>query len=130
MDKVGIGLIGSQFIAELHAEALKRVSNARIVAAASPTEAHVSAFTRKHAIPHAYTDYRAMLERDDIDLVTVGAPNDLHCQMVCDIAAAGKHVICEKPLCRTMDEADRMVAACAAANVKFMYAEELCFVPK
>jgi predicted dehydrogenase len=130
VDKVGIGLIGSQFIAELHAEALKRVPEARIVAAASPTEAHVRAFTEKHGIPHAYTDYREMLQRDDIDLVTVGAPNDLHCRIVCDIAAAGKHVICEKPLCRTMDEADRMIAACRAAGVKFMYAEELCFVPK
>lgn len=130
MDKVGVGLIGSQFVAELHAEALKRVPEARIVAAASPTEAHVRVFAEKHGIPHWYTDYHDMLARDDIQVVTVGAPNDLHCRMVCDIAQAGKHVICEKPLCRTMAEADEMIAACQEAGVKLMYAEELCFVPK
>jgi predicted dehydrogenase len=45
-------------------------------------------------------------------------------------AAAGKHVICEKPLCLNLAEADRMIAACRRANVKLMYAEELLFAPK
>ena len=45
-------------------------------------------------------------------------------------ASAGKHVICEKPLCLNLEEADRMIGACRKAKVKLMYAEELCFTPK
>src|SRR4029079_9336779 len=70
-----------------------------------------------------------MLKRD-VDMVVIGAPNDLHCQMTLDAAAAGKPVVCEKPLAVNLAEADRMIAACRAARVKLMYAEELCFAPK
>jgi predicted dehydrogenase len=71
-----------------------------------------------------------MLEMDELDMVVLGLPNDLHCQAALDAAAAGKHVVCEKPLAMNMDEADRMIEACRRANVKLMYAEELCFAPK
>jgi predicted dehydrogenase len=130
MKKVGVGIIGSQFVAELHAESFKRVAAAEVIAAASPTEAHVREFTDRHGIPRRFTDYREMLALPEVQMVTIAAPNDLHCQMVCDAAAAGKHIVCEKPLCRTMEEADRMIEACRAAGVKLMYAEELCFTPK
>jgi predicted dehydrogenase len=63
-------------------------------------------------------------------MVTLGLPNSLHAQATIDAAAAGKHVVCEKPLCMNLDEADRMIDACRAAGVKLMYAEELCFTPK
>jgi predicted dehydrogenase len=66
----------------------------------------------------------------EIRMVVVGVPNDLHCQVVLDAAAAGKHVVIEKPLCLNLAEADRMIAACREASVKLMYAEELCFAPK
>jgi predicted dehydrogenase len=130
MSSVGIGIIGSQFIAELHIEALRRVPEAQVVAVASPTEAHVKGFAAKHHIPHCYTDYRDLLNRKDIQVVSLCLPNDLHCQATEDAARAGKHVICEKPLCLNLAEADRMIAACRNAGVKLMYAEELCFTPK
>src|SRR5262249_32357029 len=56
--------------------------------------------------------------------------NDLHCEATIAAAAAGKHVVCEKPLCLNLAEADRMIEACRKAKVKLMYAEELCFTPK
>jgi predicted dehydrogenase len=71
-----------------------------------------------------------MLEMDELDVVVLGLPNDLHCQATVDAAAAGKHVICEKPLCMNLREADTMIEACRQAGVKLMYAEELCFTPK
>jgi len=129
-DKVGVGLIGSQFISTIHAESLHSVPDARIVGVMSPTAGHARDFAAKYHIPHQFTALEPLLARDDIDLVIVGAPNDLHCDITVQAAQAGKHVICEKPLCMNLDEADRMIAACRQANVKLMYAEELCFAPK
>jgi predicted dehydrogenase len=127
---VRVGLIGSQFVSEIHAESLKRVALAEVVAVASRTEAHAVAFAQKHGIPHAFTDYREMLKMDELDVVVLGIPNDLHAEATIAAAAAGKHVICEKPLCLNLAEADAMIEACRRANVKLMYAEELCFTPK
>jgi len=130
MDTVGVGLVGSQFVSTIHAESLKRVPRARLVAVASPTPGHASAFAERHGIPNAFTDYRNLLEMAEVDLVVIGVPNYLHCQVACQAAAAGKHVVCEKPLCMSLDEADTMIESCRKAGVKLMYAEELCFAPK
>jgi predicted dehydrogenase len=130
MSKVKVGLIGSQFGATLHIEGFAKVAEAEVVAAASPNQAHVEEFARRHHIPDAYTDHRRLLERPDIQLVCVAVPNYLHCGMVEEIAAAGKHVVIEKPLAMNLAEADRMIAACRQAGVLLMYAECLCFAPK
>lgn len=128
--RVGVGLIGSQFITSLHAEALRACAQADLRAVASPTPGHAADFARRYGIPRHFTDYRSLLERPDVSMVVVGVPNDLHCQITLDAAAAGKHVVMEKPLCLNLAEADRMIEACARAGVKLMYAEELCFAPK
>ena len=65
MNKVKVGLIGSQFVSTIHAESLKRVADAEILAVASPTEEHVKAFAQQHNIPNYFTDYRKMLEMDE-----------------------------------------------------------------
>ncbi len=128
--KVGVGLIGSQFISTIHAESIKLVSDAEILAVMSPTKGHASEFAEKHGIPHYFTDLDQMLAMDDIDLVVIGAPNYLHCEITLKIAGAGKHIVVEKPFCMNMAEADLMIDACKKAHVKLMYAEELCFTPK
>ncbi|MBM4084177.1 MAG: Gfo/Idh/MocA family oxidoreductase, partial [Planctomycetes bacterium] len=130
MAKVNVGLIGSQFVSTIHAEAFKRVPDAEVVAVASRTEAHARTFARKHGIPRWFTDYREMLTLKELDMVVLGIPNGLHCQATVDAARAGKHVVCEKPLCMNLAEADRMIAECKKHGVKLMYAEELCFTPK
>jgi predicted dehydrogenase len=127
---VRVGIIGSQFISTIHADALQQCAGAELFAAASPNEQRISAFAQRFRIPHHFTDYRRMLEMDDIDMVVVGVPNDLHCQVAIDAAAAGKHIVMEKPLCLNLAEADQMIDACRRASVKLMYAEELCFAPK
>ncbi len=130
MNQVRVGLIGSQFISTIHAEALQTVPAAELFAVASPSEDHAKLFAEKYDIPHYFADYRKMLELDELDMVVLGLPNDLHCQATLDAAAAGKHVVCEKPLCLNLQQADRMIEACRDARVKLMYAEELCFAPK
>src|SRR5438034_413077 len=122
MNPIGIGIIGSQFVAELHAEAFKRVNGAQVVAVASPTQAHVKTFAEKHHIPKWFTDYRDLLRLSEVQIVTLCLPNDLHCQATVDAARAGKQVICEKPLCLNLQEANQMIAACQQAGVQLMYA--------
>jgi predicted dehydrogenase len=130
MSRVRVGLIGSQFISSIHYEALQHVPAAEVVAVASPTEEHVQRFAAQRQIRHWFTDYREMLALDELDLVVLGLPNDLHCAATEAAAAAGKHVVVEKPMAPSLEECDRMIAACERAGVQLMYAEELCFAPK
>ena len=132
MDKiVKVGLIGSGFVADIHAHAFKHfVPNAEVIAVASPTPGKAARFAKERGIPHAFEDYRDLLAMKEIDMVTLGVPNDLHCQITLDAARAGKHVVCEKPLCRTLEEADQMIETCRQQGVLLMYAEELLFAPK
>ena len=129
MKTVRVGLVGSQFISTIHAEALKRVARAEMFAVVSPTGDHAEKFAKKHDVKHHFKDYGKFLE-SDVELVVLGCPNNLHCEFTELAAAAGKHVVCEKPLATTLAEADRMIAACRKHKVKLMYAEELCFTPK
>lgn len=127
MSKVRVGLVGSGFISTIHAESLKRVPGAELAAVCSPN--HAKDFAAKHGVKRAFSDLEKFLA-SDVDMIVLGCPNDLHAEITEKAARAGKHVVCEKPLCRTLEEADRMIAACAKAKVKLMYAEELCFTPK
>ena len=64
-----------------------------------------------------------------MDAVVVAIPNDLYCELVVRAAEAGKHIIIEKPLARTLDDADRMITACKKNRVKLMYVETIIFSP-
>src|SRR5215831_6751563 len=128
--KVKVGIIGSQFVSHIHALSLKRCAQAELFAVASPTPGHAQKFAAKHGIPHHFIDYKTMLGMPEVDMVVVGAPNDVHCPITLEAAAAGKHIVMEKPLCLNLAEADRMLEACRASKVKLMYAKELCFTPK
>ena len=75
-------------------------------------------------------DLDATLAGTDCDVFDICLPNHLHARAVIAAAAAGKHVIIEKPLCLTLEEADAMIAICKTHNRKMMYTEELCFAPK
>jgi myo-inositol 2-dehydrogenase/D-chiro-inositol 1-dehydrogenase len=130
MSTVKIGLIGTGFVADLHAAAARMTPEAEIIAVASPTPGKAGRFARQRGIPHAFEDYRELLRLREVQLVTLALPNHRHAQACVDAAAAGKHVVCEKPLCRTLEEAERMIEACRQAGVLLMYAEELCFAPK
>ncbi len=130
MDKIGVGIIGSAFSSNIHAEALREVPEAVVLAACSRQKEHVEDFARQWGIPAAVTDYRKLLDRKDIDVVVVGIPNDLHRDVVVASAKAGKHVILEKPIAHTLHDADAMIDACRKGKVKLMYAETICFSPK
>jgi myo-inositol 2-dehydrogenase / D-chiro-inositol 1-dehydrogenase len=128
---VRVGIIGSQFQADCHASAISMIENdMTVMAVASPTTAHAQALADRFKIPRVYSDYRDLVKDAEIEAVTITAPNALHCEMAVAIAQAGKHVICEKPLCVTLAEADTMIEACRANGVLLLYAESLIFTPK
>lgn len=117
--KIRFGIIGGGMAGPLNAGALRDIPEAEIVAFCDVKEEVAKSFSAEYAIPSYYTDYRDMLKRDDIDAVCVVTPPFLHEQMVIDCAKAGKHVMCEKPISVDCNSADRMIAACKNAGVKF-----------
>ncbi len=125
-----IGIIGSQFQADCHAAAISQVEDMQVVAVASPTAGNARRLADKYKIARVYTDYRELAVDPEIDAVTITAPNALHCEITLALARAGKHVICEKPLAVTLEEADQMIEACRQHGVLLLYAEELFFTPK
>ena len=131
MASVKIGIIGSRFQADCIAGSVKAIpGEAEVVAVASPTPGHAEAFAKRHGIGAFYSDYRELLRHPGVELVSITAPNHLHARMTIDAARAGKHVVCENPLCLTLEEADEMIQACSGAGVLLLYAEELFFAPK
>jgi len=127
MDNVRIGIVGSKFAADFHCDSYSRNPRAEVVAVAAID--NLEAISSKWGIPETYEDYNDMLQRDDIDLVSVCVPNFLHHRVVLAAAAAGKHVICEKPLAISTAEAQEMVTACKNGGVKLFYAEDWVFAP-
>ena len=129
--KVRVGIVGSRFQADCIAAAVKAVpEEAELVAVASPTKGNAADFARRHDVANAYSDYRDLLRDPQVEMISITAPNFLHAQITVEAAKAGKHVVCEKPLCITLEEADAMIDACKKAGVLLLYAEELFFAPK
>lgn len=131
MSRTKVTLLGTGFIAGIHVESYRRfVPEAEVVAVYTRDAAKAEAFARQHGIPRWFDDLEAAIQESGCDVVDVGLPNFLHHRAVMLAAAARKHVIIEKPLCLTLEEADEIIAAMETAGRKLMYAEELCFAPK
>ena len=98
--QVNIAIVGTGFIAETRARAYAGVSGyePRLVAAVSRTRERLENYARRQGIPDTYTQLEPVLERSDVQVVDLCVPNHLHRPMAELAAAAGKHVICSKPL--------------------------------
>lgn len=131
MSRTKVLLLGSGFVAEIHAECYCRfVPEAELVGVYSRTAARATAFAEKHRIPRTFTDLEQAIAESGAEVTDVCLPNFLHHRAVLLAAQAGQHVIVEKPLCLTLEQADEMIAVCQEKGRKLMYAEELCFAPK
>lgn len=98
MDSIGVGLVGAGFLAETRARTWRRVPGARIVALTSRTGARAEDLARRHGLPAPLPDVDALLARPDVHLVDLCVPNLCHRPLTERAAAAGKHVLCTKPL--------------------------------
>ena len=131
MSRTKVAILGAGFIAEIHAESYQRfVPEAEVVAVYTRKPERAEAFAKKHGIKRWFAELEPAIAESGCELADICLPNFLHHRAVLAAAGAGKHIIIEKPLCLTLEEADEMIAACKAAQRKLLYAEELCFAPK
>ncbi|WP_256354521.1 Gfo/Idh/MocA family protein [Variovorax sp. dw_308] len=114
----GWGLIGASTIAsEYMIEAIRAQQGHEVVAVASSNADRAKDFAARHVIAGAYDSVAKLLADPAVQVVYISTTNELHRDQVIAAAAAGKHVLCEKPLALKLDDARKMVGACADAGV-------------
>jgi len=118
MQSIGVGLVGYKFMGRAHSNAYRQVHSffpdvpkPDMIAIAGRNEEAVAAAADQLGWQGYETDYRKLVQRDDIDLVDVSTPGYLHKDVVIAALEAGKHVYCEKPLANSLPEAAEMVKA-------------------
>jgi predicted dehydrogenase len=135
--EVGVGILGYAFMGKAHTNGYKKIpymmypppAIPRLVGIAGRNAEAVQTAAERYGYENAYTDWHALLENDAIQLFDNSGPNNLHAEPSIAAVQAGKHVICEKPIARTAEEAKSMVDAANKAGVKNMVAFNYRFVP-
>jgi len=111
-----VGIVGMGGIGDAHLKASQQVPGVKVVAIADPNETRLNLMATTYGIENKYADYHDMLERDDLDAVTVATPNALHAPVTIAALQSGRHVLCEKPLARSGAEGEAMVKAAVEAG--------------
>jgi len=125
--KLRVGLIGYGFMGRTHSNAFRKVNNffdlkydVEMKACCARNEARIKEFADNWGYESYETDWRKLIERDDIDLIDIGSPNNTHYEMAIAAAEAGKMIMCEKPLSMDGKEGEKMVKVVEKAGVPNM----------
>lgn len=116
---IGVGIIGAGGVASAHAKAYLQkelASQLRLIAVADVVEERARAFAEKYHILNWFTDPQQLLKREDIHIVSLCTPHHLHAPHAIEALQAGKHVLVEKPMAISLEEADQMIAESEARN--------------
>jgi predicted dehydrogenase len=118
-------LLGCGRIAKRHSELLghKQIHNAQLVAVCDIVEEKAKKIGKQFGVPY-FTDINEMLEKTDIDVVSVLTESGYHAQHVIEIVKHNKHIVVEKPMALTLDDADSMIKACDEADVKLFVVKQ------
>ena len=120
-EQLKVGVVGtSTHVASTHLTYLTSHRRAAVAAVCGRNPARTSRTAQQFGIPEFYTDYATMLDQARLDAVVIGSPDDLHYAMVMAAIERGLHVICEKPLAQSAEEALRMFQRAEAIGVKHM----------
>src|SRR6202041_2969988 len=122
-------VFGAGFVGRVHIEGIRRLGNVEVAAVVASTDAKAALLGEQLNIPKTAGDYRRILQDPSIDAVHICTPNALHLPMALDALKAGKHVLCEKPLAVSSDEARRMVAAAREAGKRNCTFHNLRYYP-
>ena len=126
-----LAILGSGFIARFYADSLVAQRRKDVITMVySRTEENAKKFARDYNVDGYTTSIKECVNSKDVDAVIIALSNDLHLEAVLESAAAGKHVLCTKPLGRNAKEAMQMLRAVEDAKVMGGYLEDLCYTPK
>ncbi|WP_066191669.1 MULTISPECIES: Gfo/Idh/MocA family protein [Gracilibacillus] len=134
--KIRIGMVGYQFMGKAHSHAYRDLPfyfdnplQPELKAISGRNETAVKEAMENMGWESYETDWRKLIARDDIDVIDIVTPNHTHAEIAIAAAEAGKHIITEKPLALTVEEAERMVDAVERNKVKHMVCHNYRFVP-
>ncbi|WP_457653707.1 Gfo/Idh/MocA family protein [Rhodocaloribacter sp.] len=114
---IRLGIIGTGNMGHHHAREFSALEGCALVAACDRDRERAEALAEEYDIPHVYTGVAEMLAGADLDAVVIVTPDDSHAPIALEVIAAGKHVLCEKPLAEHAEDARRMAEAAAKAGV-------------
>ncbi len=126
---LNVAVIGTGFGASVHLPALKHIDGVETVAVVSRRGERARSAAERHGVPHASTDWRDVINDPQVHAVVIATPPYLHHQMVIAAIEAGKHVLCEKPMARSVAEARDMVKLGQQAGVVTMVNHEFRYMP-
>jgi predicted dehydrogenase len=128
-DALRVGMVGYAFMGAAHSQGWRNATRffdlpvgIELTAVAGRNAEAVEAARERFGFGAAVTDWRELVERDDIDLIDVCTPGDTHAEIAIAALRAGKHVLCEKPLANTVAEAEEMAAAAREAAAQGVFA--------
>jgi predicted dehydrogenase len=128
-DIIRIGIIGAGFARTTQIPGFLNCASARVVAIASARREHAEEVAREFSIPHVEDDWRGIVTRNDLELVSIVTPVVTHCDMTLAAINNGKAVLCEKPMAMNGDEARVMDDRAKERNVLGLIDHELRFLP-
>ena len=126
--KVRIGIIGTGFAKTVQVPAFRKIEGAEVVSIASAHAENAETTARDFGIAHHTDNWRETIEREDVDLICISTPPVFHREMTLFALENGKHVLCEKPMAMTADEAREMTEKAAGKNVLALIDHELRFL--
>jgi predicted dehydrogenase len=131
--KLGIALVGLGTYSNILASALSETERCYLAGIVTGTPSKIPTWKERYNIPdkniYSYESFDSIKDNPDIDIVYVVLPNSMHAEYVIRAAQAGKHVICEKPMALTVEECDKMIAACKKAGKTLSIGYRLHFEP-
>lgn len=114
---MNFAIIGCGFISKKHAEAIKNIPNAKLIAVSDMVEERMEPYVEEYGA-EPYTDFKEMLGNDVLDIVCICTPSGLHASIAVEVAKFKKHIVVEKPIAMSLEDADTIIEAAKKNNVK------------
>jgi predicted dehydrogenase len=127
--RLGVALLGTGFVGRVHLEAIRRLGYVDLRGLCVSNPGHAAKAVAEFGIENVVADYRALLDDPTVDGVHICTPNALHVPMATDALEAGKHVICEKPLATSVEDARELVSLASRKNLRNCTCYNLRYYP-